>query len=122
VHPSGDTSSLESQLFQQQDGEYLLVLWRAYDATNPSRPEVTVALGADFPLTRATMYTDLHSASFDADGAALPFTNNDETLPVGTEGDHRWGRGPPSDRDHVWMLVSIDNVAVIACRRNGAGR
>lgn len=80
---SGDTSSLRSQLFEQRDGDYLLALWRATDATTTATPNMTLKLnGAKVP-TGVTVFSNLDSASFDAAGAALPFTANDEVIAVG---------------------------------------
>jgi len=80
---SGDIISLQSQLFQKQGGDHLLVLWRAYEATNTNIPDVTVTLNTNEPPTSARMHTDLDSTSFNGNGTVLPFTDNDEVIPVG---------------------------------------
>lgn len=80
---SGDTSSLISQLFQQGNGDYFLVLWRAYEASNTNPSNVVVTLNDGYRLSNAQKFDNLDSPSFDASGVPLPFTDRDETVPVG---------------------------------------
>jgi hypothetical protein len=89
----GDTSNLQSQLFETHDGTYELALWRSVSVGTwnggnswlvdiPIPTNVTVSVN-NAQLDQATMYTDLGQQNITT--ADLPVSNNQITVRVGAQ-------------------------------------